>query len=128
MLFYYFNTKQELYHYLLNYSFDILMQKYLDLIYYNQADFIDHLQHITRLKFNYFTEYPEVNQFLGRFVLIEGMNIPEELRQKYETVIELGNTKVYCNNKIDSSLFRDDVNPEKHTTSSLNGRLKRLSN
>jgi TetR/AcrR family transcriptional regulator len=113
MLFYYFNSKEDLYLFLINYSFDILLNHYLLLITDEHRDFFDHIRHISKIKMKYFSEFPEVNQFLGRFVLLDGENIPQAVKKKYEEVVATANMKVYGNQNIDHSVFRDDIDPVK---------------
>lgn len=113
MLFYYFNSKEELFHFLLNYSFDILLNHYLSLIREDIDDLIERLADISRLKLQLITEFPEVNEFLSKFFLDNGLEIPEAARKKYEEVYTLSLAKVYGNRNINKSLFRDDVDPDK---------------
>lgn len=113
MLFYYFNSKEELFHFLLNYSFDILLNHYLSLIREDIDDLIERLADISQLKLQLITEFPEVNEFLSKFFLDNGLEIPEAARKKYEEVYTLSLAKVYGNRNINKSLFRDDVDPDK---------------
>lgn len=113
MLFYYFNSKEELFHFLLNYSFDIMLNHYLSLIREDIDDLIGRLADISRLKLKLVTEYPEVSEFLSKFFLDNGLDIPEVAQKKYDEVYALSLAKVYGNRNIDKSLFREDVAPEK---------------
>lgn len=113
MLFYYFNSKKELYIYLINYALDIVANEFLLLIEENIPDFIDRLNHISRLKWEYFMHYPEVNQFLGTVLLSEREKLPNEVKEKYEKVWALGSTKVYRQEGKAQNVFREDIDPEK---------------
>lgn len=51
MLFYYFRNKKALYQYLINYSIDIIMNKYLNLINTDEPDFIERIKQATQVVF-----------------------------------------------------------------------------
>lgn len=112
MLFYYFNNKEDLYYYLINYSLDIVLHEFLLRIDDQISDFLDRLSHISKLKLNYFWKYPEVNKFLGTIMLREQLNLPPRLDEKYQRAFVLGNEKIYKKKAVDSNVFREDIEPE----------------
>lgn len=113
MLFYYFNSKKGLYIYLIDYALDIVMNEFLLRIEEEVPDLIDHLRHISQLKWEYFKSYPEVNQFLGTVMLNERDQLPNEIWEKYQNVLKMGHTKVYRNKEKSQNIFREDINPQK---------------
>jgi len=113
MLFYYFNSKKELYWHLVDVCLDMVKREYLDKIDDSIDDVIDRLAHISRVKWKFLTDYPEIGGFLSTFFLMDEVELPDELREKFETVMRAGFGKVYENKKFDRTRFRDDVDPEK---------------
>lgn len=113
MLFYYFNSKQDLYYYLIDYCLDKVKEQFLQHIDDEIEDLIDRLKHITRIKLKYLTEYPEVTKFLGAVILGDWSNIPDDLKHKYEELFVIANTKTYGNQKVEMSLFREDIDANK---------------
>lgn len=111
MLFYYFNSKKDLYVYLINYALDIMRNEFLLLIEEEVVDLIDRLRHISQLKWEYVREHPEVNQFLGTVMLNEREQLPHEIAEKYQNVLELGHEKVYHYKETSQTTFREDVDP-----------------
>ncbi|WP_342742105.1 TetR/AcrR family transcriptional regulator [Virgibacillus siamensis] len=111
MLFYYFGSKKELYHYLVSYALDVTEHEYLSLIDMNETDFIKRLKHATHIKMKCFVENPSVFNFLGTFLLHHDTDLPENLEKRYEQLMEQGQDIMYAN--IDKSLFREDVDVKK---------------
>lgn len=111
MLFYYFNNKKDLYLYLINYALDIVTNEFLLQIEEDIPDLIDRLRHISRLKWEYFIKYPELNQFLGTMLLAE--QLPEEIQKKYQRVRLFAEEKVYRYRAQPQNFFRKDIDPEK---------------
>lgn len=113
MLFYYFETKEKLFNYLVNYCLDILGKHFLSFIPEDSPDFIEKLASISKLKFKFYTEFPLEWEFLSRFFVEHGLELPEEARKKYEEIYAVSMEKFFGNNRIDKSLFRDDIDAEK---------------
>ncbi len=113
MLFYYFETKEKLFNYLVNYCLDILGKHFLSFIPEDSPDFIEKLAGISKLKFKFYTEFPLEWEFLSRFFVEHGLELPEEARKKYEEIYAVSMEKFFGNNRIDKSLFRDDIDAEK---------------
>lgn len=111
MLFYYFQNKQTLYHYLLTDSLDIMLDDFLEKIDMNETDFIERLNQIARIKLTLFIEHPHVINFLGTFMLAEEDNLPVDISEKYQRLQTIGYSKMYQG--IDRSLFRSDIDVEK---------------
>lgn len=111
MLFYYFQSKKELYHYLIDYGLHIIRHQYLNLIDMQETDFIERLKQATEVKMKCFAEYPNVFNFLGTFFLESVSDLPTHLERQYEQLLTEGNAIMYDN--IDKTLFRDDVDVNK---------------
>ncbi|SFB07224.1 transcriptional regulator, TetR family [Lentibacillus halodurans] len=111
MLFYYFQSKKELYHYLIERSLNTTIVEYLGLIDTNERDFIERMKQILSVKMKSMAENPNVFHFLGMFFLENEPELPSHLRRLYDQLLEEGYSIMYHN--IDKSLFRDDVNVDK---------------
>ncbi len=111
MLFYYFGSKKDLYHYLVEYSLDVMKTDYLNVINMYETDFIKRLRQATHLKMRCFVENPSVFNFLGTFFFRSETNLPENLEKRYVNLKQQGYDIMYAN--IDKSLFREDVDVEK---------------
>ncbi|MBM7543100.1 TetR/AcrR family transcriptional regulator [Amphibacillus cookii] len=111
MLFYYFENKQTLYHYLLDYGLDMALDKILNEIDTSDRDFIERMYKIVEQKLEIFKKYPDMIVFIGTFMLSDQSNIPDRIVNKYEELQKKGLEKAYKN--IDYSLFREDLDVEK---------------
>ncbi|MFD1363581.1 TetR/AcrR family transcriptional regulator [Lentibacillus salinarum] len=111
MLFYYFESKKELYHYLIDHALGIVRDHYLSLIDKQETDFIERMKQATKVKMASFAESPNVFNFLGTFFLESVPDLPSHLQRQYEQLLVEGNAIMYEN--IDKTLFRGDVDVDK---------------
>ncbi|WP_203333943.1 TetR/AcrR family transcriptional regulator [Planococcus beigongshangi] len=111
MLFYYFNSKKDLYEYLVEYSLDFTVEKYFNQVDTSETDFIERLKQTAQVKTKAQTENRNVFNFLSTYMLSTEIKVPARLQKKYEYMQEMGNRMIY--EGIDLTLFRDDVNVEK---------------
>lgn len=112
MLFYYFKSKKDLYHYLVEYGINFISNEYLNKIDEIQTDYIEKYKQVSKIKMEAYSENPEIFNFFA-FIYLNGdiLDLPEELKNKLEAVRALGYSKLYHN--IDTSLFRTDISKEK---------------
>ncbi|MDQ0255288.1 AcrR family transcriptional regulator [Evansella vedderi] len=111
MLFYYFKSKKELYHYLFDYCMKFIISEYLSKIDENERDFIERYKQAGQAKLKANVKNPGVFTFLGSFVVNQNIDLPEKIEKQYKELRTLGYSKIY--NNIDTSLFREDVEGEK---------------
>ncbi|MFD2043302.1 TetR/AcrR family transcriptional regulator [Ornithinibacillus salinisoli] len=111
MLFYYFKNKKELYLYLVEYSLDIILKEFIGKIDTNETDFIERLRQIAKIKFENNQRYPSVLSFLGNIFIQEEWEVSENLKQRYEEMMNIRHSILYDN--VDTSIFRSDVDTEK---------------
>jgi len=111
MLFYYFNSKQDLYLYLIDYSLEINRHGYLDLINTSEPDLIERLKHASKIKWKLLYEHPDVLNFLGTVFLTNSEQISDEIQEKLTELKTYGWLKIYEN--IDLTLFRSDLDVKK---------------
>jgi AcrR family transcriptional regulator len=110
-LFYYFNSKQELYYFLIDYCLDFIMNQYLNQLNREIGDILELFKHISRQKLEFFNEFPEVSKFLTTLVLMDG--VPESLIQKYEQVVTIARTNWLNHSNVNPCLFRRDIDPKR---------------
>ncbi|MBS4179063.1 TetR/AcrR family transcriptional regulator [Lederbergia citrea] len=111
MLFYYFNSKKELYYYLIDYCLEITEQKYFELIDTSERDLFERLKKISNVKMEFLMKYPNAINFLATIFLQNFDQMDEELISRVEALQVIGHTKIYGN--LDYSMFRDDIDAEK---------------
>ncbi|GGE24294.1 TetR family transcriptional regulator [Marinithermofilum abyssi] len=111
MLFYYFNSKKELYHYLIDYGLDFLINEYLSLIDDHEPDFIERYKQAARIKMKAYAKNPHVFHFLGSILLNQEVELPDDLAKRLAEIKKLGHSKIY--DHIDQTLFRNDVDADK---------------
>lgn len=63
MLFYYFGSKEELYHFLINYGLDFIQERYLGKVVGTTRDFIERCKFMTQLKMKAYVEAPYLLDF-----------------------------------------------------------------
>lgn len=113
MLFYYFNNKEDLYHYLINYGLKIVREEFLDTLDETIPDFLDRLKYISQAKLAYFWNYPAVNQFMGTILLEKDLELPVDLQGKLQETIAYAQQKTYSSHSSDKNPFRKDVDSQK---------------
>lgn len=111
MLFYYFQNKQELYEYLVEYSLNFIIDEYLNLVDSNEPDFINRLKGASQLKMKAQLENEHVFNFMGTVMLTKDLELPPHLQKRYEKLQKQGYALLY--EGIDKTLFRKDVDVDK---------------
>lgn len=109
MLFYYFKSKKELYHYLINYGIDYVFNEFLCLIDEKETDFIKKYKQAAQIKMNAYTRNPHVFEFFADFYISKD-ELNEELMSKLISLKTQGIAKIF--EHVDTSLFREDIPPE----------------
>ncbi|WP_246516541.1 TetR/AcrR family transcriptional regulator [Salicibibacter cibarius] len=110
-LFHYFNNKKDLYEYLVDYALNITNTEYLQHIDIDESDFIERLKQIARIKAEFHDNNPDVRNFIGTVVLNDDVTLPDDLETRLSNFQKTGHALLY--EKIDKSLFRDDIDVEK---------------
>lgn len=109
-LFNYFNSKKDLYVYLIEYGVQVIEQIYkqIDL---QEADFFKRMEKLGLSKLKIQRKFPLVFDFLLSLNQEESMEVRDEIKQRIEPISKDGMTKIYEN--IDYSKFRDDIDINK---------------
>lgn len=110
MLFYYFKSKQDLYHYLIGYSLDFLKNEYLNKVNIRETDFMERVKQATTIKMKSYKNHPDLFHFLGN-IFMNDEKLPNNLQQKYEELHKLSYSLLYDN--INTALFRTDIDVKK---------------
>ncbi len=111
MLFYYFKNKKELHEYLIGYSLDFFLTKYLLLVDLKETDFIKRLQQAAQVKMTAQVENKHVFDFMGTLMLSQELKMPPHLEERFQQLQQQGYALMY--EGIDRSLFRKDVDTAK---------------
>ncbi|WP_179298630.1 TetR/AcrR family transcriptional regulator [Evansella halocellulosilytica] len=110
-LFHYFNSKKDLFLYLLDHCIEVSKKEYIDLIDTNEGDIIKRFRHAAHLKKDMITKYPYMTDFMLVAFLSSSKDIVGELQERRVKVEAIGTEKLYSN--IDKSLFRDEMDVDK---------------
>ncbi|WP_255502547.1 TetR/AcrR family transcriptional regulator [Lysinibacillus sp. SGAir0095] len=111
MLFYYFQNKEELFNYLINYSFDLANTKLIEQVDRKESDFIERLKQIAHAKTEFHLTHPNVLIFLGNLFLNDNTGISDSFKNRYEQMMNSRISLLY--DGIDKTLFRKDIDTEK---------------
>lgn len=109
-LFNYFNSKKDLYIYLINYSTQVLEDMY-EKIDLNETDLFDRIENIGLQKLYIQQKHPEIFDFLKSAVEETSIEVKAIIDQEVGCIYKDGLKKIYTN--IDYSKFRDDIDIDK---------------
>ena len=109
-LFNYFNSKKDLYLYLIEYSIQVIEKIYghIDL---NETDIFIRIEKLGLKKLHIQRKFPQVFDFLLSSVNEESDEVKEDIKQNVNSIFEEGFTKIY--EDIDYSKFREDIDIQK---------------
>lgn len=107
MLFYYFNSKKELFHYLINYGIVYIVDEYFSRIDEKESDFIEKYRQMTQVKMKSYIEEPYLFNFFGSLYINDYDSLSQDIKDRLDKIKELGYAKTFQN--INTSLFRDDI-------------------
>lgn len=111
MLFHYFKSKRELFHYLVDYSVRFIMDEYIKWLDPAETDFIEKYRRAAQAKLEAYAKNKHVFHFLGNLYLHEDQHaLTDTLRQRLDETMSQAMTLIFSN--VDTSLFRDDVSAD----------------
>ncbi|MCL2084251.1 MAG: TetR/AcrR family transcriptional regulator [Oscillospiraceae bacterium] len=130
MLFYYFNSKQELFEFLADYGMTFISEHYLpQLSGDGGAGFIETLQKASRIKMEAYLKYPHLFNFFSALMSESNIkHLPDQLRRRVEDLQSLGTRRLVSN--VDMSMFREDIPPEaamQYAQWLIDGYLKKIT-
>lgn len=109
-LFNYFNSKKDLYYYLIDHSIQVI-EKIYEQIDYNETDLFKRIQNIGLQKFHIQQKFPHVFDFLASSIQEESAEVKDIIKQKVDPIYDEGKEKIYKD--IDYSKFREGMDIEK---------------
>ncbi len=110
-LFYYFESKEKLFHYAIEAAFEIANDHFLSKIDYQETDFFVRLRESTKLKWDVYLKHANALSFMAHiFMNFDQYDLPEHLKEKRE-VAEAFWANILRKN-IDFSKFREDIPAE----------------
>jgi len=104
MLFYYFNTKNELFEYLIEYSLNYIKTELLGKITFEEKDFILRMKNVAKLKFNAMKKNEHVFNFLATISINERESVKPEILVEIDKMSQKMMSDLY--NDLDKTLFR----------------------
>lgn len=110
MLFHYFNSKEDLFHYLINHAIEFINEHYVVQLKLDERDFIERMKLAAELKLKIYRAHPELFNFIAMVYVNEPERLTEIEMRKLHDMQKNGFTQLY--NGIDTSLFRDDIPTE----------------
>lgn len=113
MLFYYFQNKQTLYHYLIDYGLTFIEEEYVNKIDTAIPDFIERMVKNAQIKYQAIGQRPEISQFLANVLWHEDAALPEATVEEYHDLMKFALDKFYDFSTIDRNLLRDDLPADK---------------
>lgn len=110
-LFQYFGTKKQLYLYIYNYGYEVLVNELYGQVNLSNPDIIERLKEIFAMKMNLYCKYPTLSEFILFAHTMENDEIIKALTNKEmdNRFLEISE-KVYAN--IDFSNFKDCFDPK----------------
>lgn len=111
MLFYYFKSKQELFHYLVEYGINYLFREYIDQLDESETDFIEKYKQAAQVKMKAYNNNPHIFNFFASLFVMNNEAMSKELSAQVTEARKLAYEKLFTN--IDTSLFREDIDAEK---------------
>lgn len=110
MLFYYFNTKHELYEFLIDYSLDFIKSEYIRKINFKESDFIKRMENMAHAKLEAINKNEYVFNFLARVSLNDRSYVSKDLISEIDKTSQEMISSLYKN--LDMSFFKEDIPKE----------------
>ncbi|TKC16186.1 TetR/AcrR family transcriptional regulator [Robertmurraya kyonggiensis] len=109
-LFNYFNSKKELYLYLIEYGVQVIEHIY-DQIDLDETDIFNRLEKLGLKKLQIQKKFPQVFDFLLSIMKEESIEVKDIIQKRVQLIYGKGYAKIYEN--IDYTMFREDIDIEK---------------
>lgn len=110
-LFYYFGSKENLFHDLIEEAFDISNREFLGKINFEETDFFKRIEEMSVLKWSVYQKYEQALSFMAHILMhSDSYELPEDLKNKRERAELIWESLLTKN--IDFSKFREDIPQE----------------
>ncbi|WP_071394359.1 TetR/AcrR family transcriptional regulator [Bacillus tuaregi] len=124
LLFHYFKNKKQLFLFLFDYGYDMIVEEFYQKVDLSIKDFFARSREAIMIKMELLTGYPDVFKFMENALLEDSAEIKDELEKKKKEFLNINLEKFY--EGIDYSRFREDVNL-KIVLKVINFTLEKLS-
>lgn len=111
LLFHYFQNKKQLYFFLFDYCYDLIVTEFYKKTDLSDPDFFIRMRQAITIKMDLLAKYPDIFKFIQESFLEESADIKEEMEKRKQELTKINFEKVYGG--IDLSRFRDDVDIQK---------------
>jgi AcrR family transcriptional regulator len=107
LLFHYFQNKKQLYLFVFDYCYELVIGEFYKKINFQEKDFFMRMRQVVMVKMEMLTTYPDIFKFIQEVFMEESAEIKVEFDKKKMELTHINIEKVY--EGIDFSKFRDDV-------------------
>lgn len=111
LLFHYFQNKKQLYFFLFDYCYDLIVDEFYQKTDLSEPDFFTRMRQAITIKMELSAKYPDIFKFIQESFLEESADLKEEIEKKKQELTKINFEKVYSG--IDLSRFREDVDIQK---------------
>jgi TetR/AcrR family transcriptional regulator len=107
ILFHYFKSKKDLYLSLYEHLSDLFAEKIYDRLDWEERDIFEIIRQVSVIKFEMFSTYPDLINFLNSVFHEEDVEVKEEVEKIRESLTDSSFTKLFSN--IDATKFREGI-------------------
>jgi TetR/AcrR family transcriptional regulator len=111
ILFHYFNSKKELYVSLYEHLSDLFTEKIYERLDWNEHDIFVTIRSVTLIKFELFSVYPDLINFLTSAFSEEASEVKDEIEKYKSRMVESSFATLFSN--IDTSKFKEGIDVNK---------------
>lgn len=111
LLFHYFQNKKQLYLFLFDYCYELIIDEYYKKADLTEPDFFKRMRQAIQIKAELLSKYPDILKFIQESFLEESTDLKEEFEKRKQELTKINFEKAY--EGIDLSRFREDVDVQK---------------
>lgn len=110
LLFHYFKNKKQLYLFLVDYCYDMIVDEFYKKVDLSEPDFFKRVREAIHIKMEMLIQYPDIFKFMEEAFLEDAADIKQEMEKKKREMTDINLGKFF--EGIDYSKFRTDVDPK----------------
>lgn len=107
LLFHYFKNKKQLYLFLVDYCYDMIVDEFYKKVDLSEPDFFKRVREAIHIKMEMLIQYPDIFKFMEEAFLEDAADIKQEMEKKKREMTDINLGKFF--EGIDYSKFRTDV-------------------
>lgn len=111
LLFHYFQNKKQLYLFLFDYCYEVVIDVFYKKMDFAEKDFFVRIRQAVRLKMELQSQYPDIFKFFEESALEDSPEVRVALEKKIKELSDFNFGKIY--EGFDASKFRDDMDIQK---------------